>query len=149
MMTRRLLILAAAAVSALAAPASALRWEENWASAETLSTARAEAPIVVIAFIESARQPRGSSGLCPADGRVVQVERGRGLAFGDKVGVSVPCAMMPHEGRPMRRIPMAFMWDPAYARIYFTARGGLVDYEVLQLRPAPLPRFWQAQPSPN
>jgi hypothetical protein len=148
-MTRRLLILAVAAVSALAPPASALQREESWASAETLSTARAEAPLVVIAFIHSARQPRGTSGLCPADGRVVQVERGRGVAYGDKVGVLVPCAAMAHEGRPVRRIPMAFMWDPAYARLYFTARRGLVDYEVLQLRPAPLPRFWQAQPSAN
>jgi hypothetical protein len=150
-MTRRPPILtaaaAAAALAAPAAPASAFQREASWASAEALAAARAGAPLVVVAFIVSARQPRGSSGLCPADGRVVEVERGGGPVFGDRVTALVPCAALPPDGRDpraVRRVPMAFMGQGSYARLYFDAGRELVDYEPLQLRPAPPPRNWRA-----
>jgi hypothetical protein len=142
----RMLLVPAALVS-LAMPASAFQEESSWAPAEALEPARASAPTVVIAFIHSARQPRGSWGECPADGRVVEVERGGGLAFGDKVSVSVPCAAGPREGqfpRPVRRIAMAHLWDGTYARLYFTAERDLVDYQPLRLSPAPTPPFWSS-----
>ena len=144
-MTLRPMLAASAVLAAIAVPASAFEREANWASTEGLAEARAGAALVVVAFIDSARQPRGSWGSCPADGRVIEVERGGGVAFGDKVSVGVPCSSLPREGQfpnPIRRIPMAFMWDGTYVRLYFTADRGLIDYQPLKLAPAPPPRFW-------
>lgn len=139
---------AAAVALALAAPASAVQREASWASAEMLAAARAEASLVVVAFIESARHPRGSSGWCPADGRIVRVERGGGLAFSDAVSVSVPCAASRNDARRdlERPVPMALMWGGNFARLYFDASRRLVDYEPLRLEPAPLPPHWQRAP---
>ena len=139
------LIRAAAAVAICAAPAAA-QPADPWASAEGLEAARAEAPIVLVAFITLARQPRGAYGLCPADARIVAVERGRALAFGAPLGVRVPCAASPRSDlgtRPARRVPMAFMRDRTWARVYLDVAGRLIDYQPLRLEPARPPRHWR------
>jgi hypothetical protein len=142
--------LLAAAFALLAVSASAQDRDSSWASTEALTEARAGASLVVVAFIHSARQPRGSWGICPADGRVVKVERGAGLAFGDKVSAGVPCSAMPREAQfpnPVRRIPMAFMWDGTWVRLYFDSGRRLIDYQPLELRAARPPRFWPQEPA--
>jgi hypothetical protein len=129
-------LIAAIAVS-LSVAATAGDYYDDWAEGDPVP-ARAAAAHVVIAFIESARQPRGSRGGCPADGKVVQVERGDRFGFGSQLGVTVPCAAFP--GRTPyeleRTIPMWAMHDRTYARLYFTAEGRLIDYEPLQLKAA-------------
>ena len=140
-------IIAAAAAAACAAPASA-QPDDPWANAGGLEAARAAAPIVLVAFITSARQPRGAHGLCPADARIVAVERGRAMAFGAPLGVRVPCAASPRSergSRPARRVPIAFMRDRTWARLYLDAVGRLIDYQPLRLEPAPPPRGWRGR----
>lgn len=109
----------------------------DWPIADQME-ARAVAAHVIVARIDSARQPRGSWGMCPADGHVIAAERGT-MKFGDAVAAFVPCQMFA-EGT--RWIPMWAMHDGTWARIWFDARGRTLDYEPLQFAPAkgPEPR---------
>jgi len=134
-----------AATLALAAPALA-QDGDAWAAAADLAAARSAAPTIVVAFMDSVRQPRGSWGSCPADGKVITFERGQ-LRHGDeRVSVGVPCAALPrdlpHFSEPARRIPMRFLHSRTYARLYLDQRGRLIDYEALRLGPEPLPPGW-------
>jgi hypothetical protein len=124
---------------ALTQPHIAGAQSSAWASRQGLAEARARADTVVVAYIHSARQPRGERGICPADGHAVVIERGDRLAFGDPVSAGVPCAM--GSAGPGRPVPMAFMWDGTWARLYFVGYR-LVDYEPLRLAAAPMPSHW-------
>jgi hypothetical protein len=96
--------------------------------------------------MDSVRQPRGSWGRCPADGRVLVFERGRLPRGGERVSVGVPCSASPHDvpriAQPARRIPMRFLHDRTFARLYLDERGRLIDYEALRLTSEPLPPGW-------
>jgi hypothetical protein len=131
-----------AAFFALAAPAAAQN-HDAWAAGSKLGAARAEATTIVLAFMASVRQPRGSWGTCPADGAVLVFERGRLPHGGERVSVGVPCSTSLHDpAQPMRRIHMRFLHDRTFARLYFDAQGRLIDYEPLRLSPEPLPPGW-------
>jgi len=134
-----------AATVALAMPALA-QDDDGWASAAKVAAARSAAPTIVVAFMDSVRQPRGSWGTCPADGKVIILERGQLGHGGDRVSVGVPCATLPrdlpHLSEPVRHIPMRFLHSRTFARLYFDQRGRLVDYEALRLGPEPLPPGW-------
>lgn len=119
----------------LAAHSIAAAKEPAWASAADLQTARAAADLVVVAYIDSARQPRGARGICPADGYVVHVERGNRMTVGAPVSANVPCAMVPSAGDGDRRVAMRHMWDGTWARLYFSGRE-MIDYQPLLLAPA-------------
>src|SRR5436189_1324457 len=107
---------------ALAAPAFA-QGDDIWATGAGLAGARSAAPTVVVAFVDSVRQPRGSWGRCPADGQVLIVERGALRRGGGRVSVGVPCATRPRDGPhsrvPVRHIPMRFLHSRTFARLYF------------------------------
>jgi hypothetical protein len=97
-------------------------------------SATAAVPDVVVVYVESARQPRGGQGRCPADGKVVQVKQGKRYAFGSSISVGVPCAMFPDSGSDV--VPMWAMHDGTFARISFGADRRMLRYEPLMLVPA-------------
>ena len=133
-----------AALVALANPAFA-QGDEAWATEAGLAAARTSAPTVVVAFMSSVRQPRGSWGTCPADGEVIIFERGRLRYGGERVSVGVPCATRSRGtslAERSRRIPMRFLHSGTFARLFFDRAGRLVDYEALQLSRVPLPPGW-------
>jgi hypothetical protein len=142
---RRLYQWLAIAAAAIAAPAAA-QDDDRWATASALSAARSRAASVVVAFLDSVRQPRGSWGICPADGHVLLIERGAPGMAGQRISVDVPCATMLHSRawlrEPERRIPMRFLHSRTFARIYFDDRGRMVDYEALRLSPEPTLPGW-------
>jgi len=133
----------AAAIAVAAQPVAGD--DEAWATAPDLAAARSGAATVVVAYMDSVRQPRGSWGVCPADGQIIVVERGQ-LPYGrTRLAVGVPCSTQPRYPAhlsPTRRIPMRFLHSRTFARLYLDQRGRLVDYEALQLSPAPFPPGW-------
>ncbi len=138
----RMLAAIGATTVALAAPAAA-RDDDGWATAAGLRAARADATTIVIAFMDSVRQPRGSWGTCPADGAVIVFERGRLRYGGERVSAGVPCSTSPHDpAQPLRRIPMRLLHSRTFARLYFDREGRLIDYEALRLSAEPPPPGW-------
>lgn len=118
---------------------------DAWATAAALAGARAAAPTVVLAFMESVRQPRGTWGHCPADGIVLTVERGQLRRGQTRVSANVPCATQPHAplaSDPLRRIPMRFLHSRTFARLYYDQHGRLIDYQALRLSSEELPPGW-------
>jgi hypothetical protein len=134
-----------AASMAFATPAFA-QGGDGWARAADRAAARAAAPTIVVAYMDSVRRPRGSRGICPADGQVMIFERGQLRNGGVRVSVGVPCATrpggVPGISGPLRPTPMRSLNSGAFARLFFDRQGRLVDYEPLRLSPEPPPPGW-------
>ncbi|HEX6375033.1 MAG TPA: hypothetical protein VFZ91_04875 [Allosphingosinicella sp.] len=90
--------------------------------------ARRRAQRVLLVAIDHVGIPRGITGSCLVQGRVVREERGSGIRPGALVEAGIPCAARPGLSGSRRRIPMGAMRKGSFARLYLSEGHGLVDF---------------------
>ena len=122
--------------AALAAPArSAPRPRvgvgfEPFLEAADRGRARSGAARVLLVAVDHVGIPRGTIGHCLIQGRLVEQERGSGLAPGALVEAGVPCAAHRRSDRDgERRIAMGEFRHGMFARLYLDGRNRLADFE--------------------
>ena len=96
--------------------------------------ARRSAKWVLLVAADHVGVPRGSTGDCLVQGRVIRSERGDGVAPGARIEAFVPCTSMRSATGP-RRIWMGDIPEGGFARLYLDPRSRLVDYERVPTQP--------------
>lgn len=108
-----------------------VRWSDRFAI-EDAAEARSRAERVLVVAIDHLGVPRGSTGNCLIQGRVLRQERGTGVAAGSLIEAGIPCTAQPGWARDRRRIPMGAMSEGAFGRLYLTATRDLADFETVE-----------------
>ncbi|HEX8572276.1 MAG TPA: hypothetical protein VF759_05955 [Allosphingosinicella sp.] len=121
------------AMAASAAPARrwvGVRWAHRFAI-EDPAEARRRAERVLVVAIDHVGVPRGSTGTCLIQGRVLREERGTGVAAGSLIEAGIPCTAerWPRDGR---RASMGSMGEGGFGRLYLTATRDLADFETAE-----------------
>ena len=120
--------LIAAAAGAASAPHGryGLRFTGSLTIADA-EQARAAAANVLTIAADHVGHPRGISGLCLVQGRVIGVVRGAGLTPRGTIALSVPCIAGPSDAGP-RRIRSEELSEGTFADVFLSERMELLDY---------------------
>lgn len=105
-----------------------VRWADRF-EIEDPAQARLEAKRVLLVAVDHVGIPRGATGNCLVQGRVVRQERGSGIGPGAIVEAGIPCAATPGLDGKRRRIWMGAMRQGRFARLYLAEGQGLADFE--------------------
>jgi hypothetical protein len=103
-------------------------WSDRLA-VEDVEEARSTARSVLLVAIDHVGVPRGVTGTCLIQGRVVRQERGSGIRTGALVGAGIPCGSQPHGGGKTRRIWMGAMRQGGFGRLYLGDRNRVAHFE--------------------
>lgn len=108
-----------------------VRWSDRFAI-EDLAEARSRAERVLVVAIDHVGVPRGSTGNCLIQGRVLRQERGAGVGAGSLIEAGIPCTAERGSRRNGRRVSMGAMREGGFGRLYLTATRDLADFETVE-----------------
>lgn len=107
----------------------AVRWSNRFAI-EDRAEARLRAERVLVVAIDHVGVPRGSTGTCLIQGRVLRQERGMGVRAGSLIEAGIPCTAE-RWPRGVRQVSMGAMGEGGFGRLYLTATRDLADFETV------------------
>lgn len=108
-----------------------VRWSDAFAVEDPQQARRAARRVLLVA-VDHVGIPRGTTGNCLVQGRLVREERGSGLRPGALVEAGIPCTAHPGLAGKGRRIGMGAMRAGRFARLYLSDGHGLSDFEAVE-----------------